>query len=85
MGVQKPDSGIQRCTEQRIREAAAFLKEQRYAYRSNVGYQAGRLLAKVEGPDYGYPTDDFPKSTPYYPSSPERFEPRFQRGGPISS
>lgn len=82
MGVSHPNTVTQRSIEQKVRERAIELQNAPYGYRSSVGYQAGRLVPRIDGCEYGSPVHAFPKSTPLLPATPERFEPHCEKRGP---
>ena len=82
MGAAQNSPATQAAVESKVRQQAAILEQAPYGYRSAVGYQEGRLLEPIDGPEYGSPVNVFTKSTPLIPSSAELFDERFERRGP---
>lgn len=82
MGAAQVSAATQAAVEQKVRKNAEILEKAPYGYRSAVGFQAGRLMARVNGPEYGLRMNAFNDSTPFIPASPERFDKRFERRGP---
>jgi hypothetical protein len=82
MGASQVNAATQAIVEKKVREQASILEKAPYGYRPAIGYQAGRLLGPVEGPSFGLSMNTYPDSTPLIPTSPERFEKRFERRAP---
>jgi hypothetical protein len=78
MGAMQIFQATQAAAEKKVHENAARLEKAPYGYRSPVSFQAGRLLGRIEGPEYGLCMNAFNESTPFIPASPERFEKRFE-------
>jgi hypothetical protein len=82
MGVKHSHLTTQLQIGPKVQMRAGDLERVPYGYRSAVGCQVGRLVHKVEGPEYGSPVNIFLKSIRYVPASPERFQSHFEKRDP---
>jgi hypothetical protein len=78
MGVKHSHLMTQLKIGSKVQMRAADLERVPYGYRSAVGCQVGRLVHKVEGPEYGSSVHVF-LTIRYVLASPKRFESHFEK------
>lgn len=67
MGLAQVSSVSQATVEKKVVEKASELRGAPYGYRPAIGYQYGRLLPPVDGPEYGSLLHTYTEKTPIIP------------------